>query len=302
MSFKIRGVFDDFLPVNREAIKQILNITELQIADMSEQSLNNIRSLFIYPVKNKMRHYFFVAENNHGEILGFAEMSYAIDLKFCFLDLLANNNKKASGGIGGALYKRVREEAIHLSASGLFIECISDDPESFEDKSVLKQSRSRLKFYERFGAKPIVNPGFEKESMLLYGNPYFLLFDNLGIKQDLSLNDSKKIYRAILERKHNRDVNDKGIKKFLSSMKDDPQIVRKPRYSKDDFNHYAYKVPADRKIPLLYNEGHEIHHIRDKGYVESPVRIKSILKIIGNSELFIKHKTSHFSERNITAV
>ena len=302
MSFKIRGVFDDFLPVNRKAIEQILNLTESQISDMSEQSLKKIRSLFINPVMNKMRYYFFVAENNKGEILGFAQMSYAIDLKFCFLDLLANNNKKDSGGIGGALYKRVRDEAIHLNASGLFIECMSDNPELFKDKTVLKQSRNRLKFYERFGANPIVNPEFERETMLFYGNPYFLLFDNLGIKKELSLNDSRKIFRAVFERKHNRDVNDNGLKKFISSMKDDPQIIRKSVHSKDDFNHYAFNVPADRKIPLLYNDGHEIHHIRDKGYVESPVRIKSILKVIEKSKLFIKSKTSRFSEKHITAV
>jgi hypothetical protein len=197
---------------------------------------------------NKMRYYFFIAENNKSEILGFAQMSYAIDLKFCFLDLLANNSKRDTGGIGGALYKRVRDEAIHLNASGLFIECMSDNPELFKDKSVLKQSRNRLKFYERFGAKPIVNPGFERESLLTYGNPYFLLFDNLGIKKGLSLQDSKKIFRAVLERKHNRDLNDKGVRKFISSMTDDPVVIRKPLYSKDDFNHYAFNVPADRKL------------------------------------------------------
>jgi hypothetical protein len=46
-----------------------------------------------------MRHYFFVAENNHGEILGFAQMSYSLDINFCFLDLLANNPAKRTGGL-----------------------------------------------------------------------------------------------------------------------------------------------------------------------------------------------------------
>ncbi len=302
MSFRIRGVFDDFLPVNRKAIDQILKITESQIADMTEESLERIRSLFVNPVINKMRHYFFVAENNRGEILGFAQMSYAIDLKFCFLDLLANNSNKSSGGIGGALYKRARDEAIHLKATGLFIECMSDDPAAFRDKSILKQSRSRLKFYERLGAKPIINQGFENHTRSHYGNPYFLLFDNLGIKTELSLHESKKIYCAVLERKHNKDSGDNGIKNFLLSMKDDPLIIRPAKYSKEESNHYYFNVPTDRKIPLLYNQGHQIHHIKDKGYVESPVRIESILKVIGKSELFIRNKTKHFPERYITAV
>lgn len=302
MSFRIRGVFDDFLPVNRRAIEQILNITESQIADMSEESLNNVRSLFVNPVINKMRHYFFAAENNRGEILGFAQMSYAVDLKFCFLDLLANNNKKATGGIGEALYKRVKDEAVHLNAKGLFIECMSDNPDYFSDKSILKQNRNRLKFYERLGARPLLNPGYEKQSILDYGNPYLLLFDPLGEKMNLPLQDGKKIVRAVLERKHLADTEDISIRRLLNSMADEPLLIRPPKYMKDESNHHAVTVPDDRKIPLLYNEGHEIHHIRDKGYVESPVRIKSILKEIDKSDLFVKYKAKHYSERYITAV
>ncbi|HPJ43375.1 MAG TPA: hypothetical protein PLY21_13690, partial [Spirochaetota bacterium] len=77
MSFRIRGIHDDFLPVNKRAIEFILRITESEIADMTEGALDRIRSLFTCPVINRMRHYFFVAENNHGEILGFAQMSYS---------------------------------------------------------------------------------------------------------------------------------------------------------------------------------------------------------------------------------
>jgi acetoin utilization deacetylase AcuC-like enzyme len=302
MSFRIRGVFDDFLPVNRRAIEQILNITESQIADMSDESLQKIRSLFVNPVMNKMRYYFFIAENNRGEILGFAQMSYAVDLKFCFLDLIANNNKKATGGIGEALYKRVKDEAVHLAANGLFIECMSDNSDYFSDKTILKQNRIRLKFYERLGARPLLNPGYEKQSITDYGNPYFLLLDPLGEKMHLSLQDGKKIVRAVLERKHLVSAGDVSMRKLLNSMADDPLLIRPQKYLKDEFRHYAESVPEDRKIPLLYNEGHEIHHIKEKGYVESPVRIKSILKVIDKSRLFQKHKSRHYSERYITAV
>jgi len=302
MSFTIRGVFDDFLPVNRRAIEQILRITKLVIADMTEESLENIRMLFSNPVTGRMRHYFFIAENNRSEILGFAQMSYAVDLRFCFLDLLADNPEKSYGGTGGALYKRVREEAKHLNASAVFIECLTDDSALFSDRTILKQNRKRLKFYETFGVRPILNPAFENHTRQYYGNPYFLLMDSLGKNMELSLKEGRKIFRAIISRKHKINSNDKKLKKIISLMKDDPVTVRSFKYSRDESAGYVLNVPDDRKILLLYNEGHDIHHIREKGYIESPVRIKSIMKKIGRSELFISHRSNHYPERHITAV
>jgi GNAT superfamily N-acetyltransferase len=228
---------------------------------MTEDSLDKIRSLFKCPVVNRMRYYFFAAENNHGEILGFAQMSYSLDLNFCFLDLLANNPAKRTGGIGEALYNRVREEAKFLNATGLFLECMSDDPDLLSDNSLLKQNRARLKFYERLGARPLINPPFEKHCSEYYGNPYFLLFDNLGIMVPLTPHELKKIFIAIVERKHNKAKDDKSVKEMLDAMKDYQVGIRPPKYSKTEPLYKFFDVPDDRKIPVLYNEGHEIHHI-----------------------------------------
>lgn len=302
MAFKIRGVHDDFLPVNRRAIEKILRLTEQHIPDMSDESLVRIRSLFSNPVYNMMRHYFFIAENNRGEVLGFAQMSYAMDLKYCFLDLLASNPGKTYGGIGGALYKRARDEAVHLNAYALFIECLTDNPEQFSDASILRQNRSRLKFYEGFGARPVINRNYEDHTSAVYGNPYYLVYDSLGTDKPIPLKQGKKIIRSIIERKHSTLTGESNIKKVLAGMKDDPLHIRIHRYKKTDSAMKIPEVPDDRKIILLYNQGHEIHHIQDKGYVEAPVRIKSILKKIEKSDLFIKHKTRHYPEKHITAV
>jgi len=249
-----------------------------------------------------MRHYFFVAENNNGDILGFAQMSYSIDINFCFLDLLANNPSKRTGGIGEALYNRVREEAKFLNSKGLFLECMSDDPVLISDVALLRQNRSRLKFYERLGARPLLNPAFEKHCHEYYGNPYFLLFDSLGNDAEPALKEAGKIFIAVVEKKHNKNADDKSVKEIRDAIKSYPIVIRQRKYLKTEPLYKFFDIAEDRKIPVLYNEGHEIHHIKEKGYMETPVRIKSILKKIEKSEIFIKTKSRRYSESHITAV
>ena len=59
------------------------------------------------------------------------------------------------------LYDRVREEAKFLDAIGLFFDCLPDDPELCRDPEVLKENIARLRFYERYGARSIINTRYE---------------------------------------------------------------------------------------------------------------------------------------------
>jgi acetoin utilization deacetylase AcuC-like enzyme len=47
----------------------------------------------------------------------------------------------------------------------------------------------------------------------------------------------------------------------------------------------------------VVNESHEIHHVRERGYVESPVRVKSILRELEKTEIFQRHPPRTYSER-----
>ena len=53
---------------------------------------------------------------------------------------------------------------------------------------------------------------------------------------------------------------------------------------------------------LVVNDKHDIHHVHDRGYVESPVRIRSILKDLLTTGLFITRNPIKFSEQHIRAV
>jgi acetoin utilization deacetylase AcuC-like enzyme len=53
---------------------------------------------------------------------------------------------------------------------------------------------------------------------------------------------------------------------------------------------------------LVINDKHYIHHIEERGYVESPVRIDTILEEINKTDLFQKVTPRHFSEKHIKSV
>ncbi len=52
----------------------------------------------------------------------------------------------------------------------------------------------------------------------------------------------------------------------------------------------------------MVNEGHDIHHIHERGYVEAPVRISSIRTGIMQTGLFDTMAARHFPEKHIKAV
>jgi acetoin utilization deacetylase AcuC-like enzyme len=61
-------------------------------------------------------------------------------------------------------------------------------------------------------------------------------------------------------------------------------------------------IPEDQRIPLFVNERHSVHHVKDRGYVEAPIRISAILKTLESSGLFVRHQAKHVGEQYIEAV
>jgi len=53
---------------------------------------------------------------------------------------------------------------------------------------------------------------------------------------------------------------------------------------------------------LIVNEGHDIHHVKDHGYVEAPVRLSAILHHLNKTELFTRLAPKRTSARHIKAV
>ena len=182
--FRIRKISNPFLDSNKGAIENVKYILSKQFPDISEEKIKLIDEQLINPLKFKYQSILLMAENIHETILGFALLKYMSDLRFCFLDFIAATPGKTSSGLGGALYQRVREEAETLGSIGLFFESLPDDPVLCRNKDNLGQNVRRLAFYERFGARPIINTLYETPVKPGDDCPPYLLFDGMGISED----------------------------------------------------------------------------------------------------------------------
>ena len=300
---RIYRIYDDVLPPHQEAITQVQEILQAQFPELSKSEIQKLPKQLRNPLKYRFRSILFVAEGTRRKVKGFALVMHAPDLHFCYLDFLASAPQKIGGGIGGSLYERVREEARLLKSVGLFFECLPDVSHLCRDPDILKQNKARLRFYERYNALPVINTAYETPLTPGGDCPPYLVYDNLGQQESLTRNTAQAIVRAILERKYGHACPPGYIDMVVDSFQDEIVQQRPPRY-KQRSSHDQRKMThsVDLAIALVVNDQHEIHHVRERGYVESPVRIGSILKEIEPTGLFERLNVRHFSESYIKAV
>jgi len=300
--FRIRRVYDDITPANKDAIAEVQNILRTQFPGLSRRDVAKLPEQLRNPMKYRFRSILFIAEGVKGRIEGFALLFHEPTLKFCYLDYISAAQEKTGGGIGGALYERVREEALDLNSIGLFFECLPDDPELSRDPVIRKQNAARLRFYERYGARPIANTAYETPLKPGDDNPPYLVYDNLGQDVELPRDIAREIVRAILERKYKGVCPVEYVETVVESFRDDPVRLREPKYIKKPPVPIERTTPADKRIMLVINDRHWIHHVEERGYVESPVRIDVILEELNKTDLFQRIPPRHFSEKHIKAV
>ena len=300
--FRIRRIYDDVLPVNKEAISQIQTILRQAFNELDSEDIEKLPQQLANPLKFRFRSVLFVADDSNGIVKGFALLHHAPDLKFCYLDFISTASKRTGGGIGSALYEKVREFALHAGDMGLFFECLPDDPNLCRDKTTLLQNAARLKFYERYGAFPIINTAYEAPVSENSDCPPYLVFDDLGVHIPLNKERVREIVKAILERKYKHLCPPEYVKMVVESINENPVRVRQPRYIKSNHVDIPHFSKHELRIALLVNDKHDIHHVHERGYVESPIRINNILKEIEQTQLFEKMKPRIFSEKHILAV
>jgi acetoin utilization deacetylase AcuC-like enzyme len=300
--FRIRRIYDATLPINHEALSRVQDILRSQFPLHPEKEIAKLPEQLRNPLKYRFRAILFVAEGFRRDVQGFALIFHDPELQFCFIDFLSTGKKRMGTGVGAALYERVREEALALGAMGLFFECLPDDPALSRDPAIRKENAERLAFFERYGARPVAGTAFETPVTPGGDNPPYLVLDDLGQGVALRQDTARAVTRAILERKYAHLVTWDYIERVVESFRDDPVRLRGPRYVQKAESSVGKAVPADKHIALVINDRHEIHHVRDRGYVESPVRIRTILREIGKTGLFHHVEPKHHGERHILAV
>ncbi|MEN6474963.1 MAG: hypothetical protein ABFD81_13185, partial [Syntrophaceae bacterium] len=300
--FVIRRIHDDILPVNRKALAQVRLILMQQFPDLRSIDMDKIPEMLTNPLKHRFRAILYVAEDAKGEVKGLALLSHDPELKFCFLDYISTIMRLEGRGIGGVLYEWIRAEARTLKVIGMFYECLPDEQQLCRDKALLRQNRRRLKFYERYGVRPIINTLYETPLKPDEDCPPYLMFDDLDMGTRIHLKDAHRIVRAILERKYGDRCPQGYIDRVVKSFRDNPVRLREPRYGKPKDDRLVLKKSRSNRIALVVNDRHNIHHVRERGYVESPVRINAIIKEITGTDLFTELGPKRFSQNTITSV
>lgn len=287
--FRIRRVYDDVAPRNKEAIAQVQQILRTQFPGISEADVAKLPTQLRNPLRYRFNSMLFVADDARGQVKGFALLLHMPDRHFCYLEFIATTQQQMGSGIGSALYERVREEARALQAIGLFFECLPDNPAVCSDPVLLKQNAARLRFYEAYGARPIIHTAYSTPVSPEDKSPQpYLVFDSLGQGTPLSKKTARAVIQAILERKYGHLCPPTYIQMVVQSVVDDPVQLREPKYILHQKSAALRKRPSstDRRIILVINDQQAIHHVHERGYVESPVRIRVILKEIQPTGLF----------------
>lgn len=301
--FRIRRVYDDSIPIDRDAVSQVQTILRSQFSGLPESDVRKLPQTLRNPLKYRFRSILFVADDTRARVKGFALLLHAPDLGFCYLDFISIDPGLHGGGVGGALYERVRDESKVLKAVGLFFESLPDEPRLCRDPALLKQNRSRLRFYERYGARPIIDTAYETPLKPGDECPPYLMYDPLDNDAWLSADTLKGIVRAILERKYGMSTPPGYIDRVVDSIRTSPVRIRETRYPvKEPRVPGAYRRSLDRTVGLVVNDRHEIHHVHERGYVEAPVRIGTILHGLEGLDFFARREPRHFPEGLIKKV
>lgn len=301
---KIRGA----LPASDQtAVEEVQAIMRSQFPLMPAGDVDKLPEQLTDPMTFGFVTELLVSEDNKGRVNAFAILLHAPDLSFAYLETLSTAPTRGGGGLGASLYQVVREEATALEAEGLYYECLPDDPRLSPDPTVRRQNAQRLKFYERFGAHPIVGTAYETPLNEGESDAPYLVFDGLGT-HDLPPPDKlSAVVGAILERKYG-DVCPPGyIENVTASVREGGYRLRPSVYTKAPPKPAASdaQMPAatlQAPIALIVNDRHAIHHIRERGYVEAPVRVAAIEREILKTGLFTSMPARDFPDRFIREV
>jgi acetoin utilization deacetylase AcuC-like enzyme/GNAT superfamily N-acetyltransferase len=299
---RIRQIYDDLIPINRDALNQVKEILRTRFSGIRDEEIEDIGYKLRNPFKYRFRLILYVAENMRNKIQGFAMLLYESEIGFSYLDWIATIRENTGGGVGGALYDRIRKGAKDLGGTGLFFECLPDKVQDCPDENQLKQNRARLRFYERYGARPIVNTAYETPVKPEDSCFPYLVYDSIGRDKPLNREFTRKVVRAILERKYARSCPPDYVEKVVKSFRDNPVQLRPFQYIKPEAARAKIEGHSGEQIALVVNDRHVIHHVHDRGYVESPVRVRSILSELDKTGLFDPKKPLTFPDKHIHAV
>lgn len=240
----------------------------------------------------------------HGpgdRVTGFALADYFDSIGYAYLDFIVAQAERRGRGLGGALYEALREDLVARGAKGLFFEVPTDDPTQVTNPAYLKANKSRLKFYERYGALPIVGTLYDQPIRPDNPSEPRLLYDPLQNTKPLEAGDLREVMEMILTQRYHYGADDPYVRLLIDSVRDSPVRIRSPRYAEPGAR--REKLPRRlHPLKVFCSSRHALHHVRERGYVERPARVDVILKAISTLPDVEQLPVRNFGEKPIRAV
>lgn len=241
-----------------------------------------------------------VSEDRGKLVTGVSFTFYFPEIRLGYLQYIASDPGRPARGIGGALYEATRELISARGGQGLLLDVPPDQRDKLVEPELLRTNRRRLRFYERYGARVIEGSGWDEIPNPRNDNRLtLLLFDALGKTRRLDRTRARAAVRRILVCQYGYKASSSFVDEMAGSFRTDPVRLRAaPKEAPARPSAPGVRI---RPICVVAATGHAIHHIRQRGYVERPVRVRQILKgLEGLPTTMIPAK--RFPERHITEV
>ena len=297
---RMRRVYGAVLPIEADRVRQVQEIFRASYPDEAHYA-DKMPSLLNQPFQFGYRTYLVVSESSQRKVTGFSLFLHVPEINSSLLDFLVVAPGVRGGGLGGGLYEATREYLQGLGSRGLFMEVLPDDPDVVRDGDQLAANRRRLRFYEQYGVRPII--GTEYETPLGPSPAPYLLFDGLGRDEPLRRSEARAATRIILMRKYSQVVPPEYIEHVVESFLDDPVRFRPARYVRQERQSpHVVSGRLEKAFAVVHTDSHQIHHVRDRGYVERPARVGAILASLEASPLFTRVRPRRWGLKPICAV
>ena len=298
--FRISHVIGIHREYDRRCLKEIQGLFAKAFPDLAEDEDYIPRKLN----DQSARGYPCILLVAHGEgesVMGFALADFFESIGYAYLDFIVTKAESRGRGLGGALYEALREDVVDRGAMGLFLEVPTDDAKQVKNPAHLKSNKERLKFYERYGARPVLGTLYDEP--IRPGQPVEprLLYDPLKSTEPLDADELKRVIRAILTLRYEYDPDAPYVKKVVASVKESPVRIREPLYAGP--GETKFKLPRHlHPLKVFCSAGHALHHVKERGYVERPARVDVILKALDALPDVEKLPVRNFGEGPIRAV
>lgn len=299
MAIRFVHVYD----ANRESrrLAEVQRIFRSYFGEATGGYADTIPDLLREQLKHGHRTIIITAEDVRGRVLAFAMAFQYPELKATLLDYIVVDPAVRQRGIGGALYEALREYLVRLGARGLYLEARPDDRALEPDAPIRRENRARLRFYERYGARVVLGTTYEaKRPDHERGEPY-LVFDALGEARVPSADEVRAMIAALLFKKYGYAVDDPYARSIVDSVGLVPITLQEPRAT-TAVAQAPKRHGVFAPLKVLVTMHHELHHVRERGYVERPVRVERILQSIRTLPGIEELPVTPHPESAITAV